>query len=198
MLIFYSLLSFGIHFSRSAFSVYILSFIYDGFVTPGDYSILITSSFIPSLFVPVFAGHWLDSASSAVSRAKYTNFFIFITLIGQILLCYAIDIRVFPLAVLAQVIFGSGACCLIAAQRTIIIEEFKVIHIILLLETQIFIIFIGIRNVCDGVLRILSESVQDARPDIRCPNSCMCLLSFMISLTDDHSMFLGPMSLHYI
>lgn len=121
------ILSMGVHFSRASFTIFAVYMIdTTHFITPGQYSVLTTVSFIPSLFVPLFIGLLLDKNKNIETREKSTIVFIFITIIAQLLLAYSVSIVSYHLAILSQLLFGIGACSLVLGQRTLIVQKFKV------------------------------------------------------------------------
>lgn len=121
----YASTTFNCHFIRSSMSIYAIYLIDNQFISPGDFGILLCSSFMASLFAPIFTGLYLDQTDIS-SHEKYVLGFVLISFLSQLLFTYAVDIRSFKLSLFAQILFGITTSSAMTTQRTIISTKFEV------------------------------------------------------------------------
>lgn len=124
-LISFSFLSFGVHYIRSALSIFAVYLINDGIITPGGYSVLTNAAFLPALFIPLISGYFLDHYQGIGKKMRFILKLQTVPILSQLLFAYSIGHQSYPGSIIAQVAFGIGASALVAAQRTLMIEKFK-------------------------------------------------------------------------
>lgn len=115
----YASTSFSCHFIRASLSIYAIFMIEQDFISPGDFGILLSSSFMASLFVPILTGIYLDR-TEIISQERYIIFCIVACFLSQLVFTYAVSIRSFRLGLISQIMLGASASSVITAQRTIL------------------------------------------------------------------------------
>ncbi len=107
-------------------SVYAVYLINDHkFISPGDFGVLLSSSFLASLLAPILIGLYLDRTST-INQEKYIIGFVFATLVSQLIFIYAVYIRSFRLALFSQILSGISISSATTTQKTIISTRFQV------------------------------------------------------------------------
>lgn len=109
-----SMISFGTHFCHSSLSIFGAFFIEDNVVSTFGLSALFAASFLTSVFLPLCVGCMIDKTKHL---KLITTSLLITALLGQIAFVGAICGGDFWMAVIAQVLFGSGASSVSAVQR---------------------------------------------------------------------------------
>lgn len=123
-LLFLSLIGFGNHFAKSAFSILGLYMIKDSFITATGFGILVALISLPATILPMFSGMILNGAHHHILLT--TTSLLVISCVGEMLLWLSVAVRSYSLAVIAIIIFGSGSACVSPIQRSLISYYLKV------------------------------------------------------------------------
>ena len=122
-LVLLSCVSFGGHFTHGAISMFGVFLIEQNTISPAGLGVLFAACSLPSLFVPLLVGHFIDIADKELVIAL--SLFL-CEIIGLILFSVAICFGLFSLAAISLLVFGIGASSIVVIQRTLTTTFFKV------------------------------------------------------------------------
>lgn len=122
-----SAISFGAHFAHSSLSIFGVFLIEDNLISAAGLGILFSSNYVSAIFLPLLVGYLIDSTK----RVKTISLMLLtITALGQAMFVAALYHNSFVLALVAQVIFGSGASSVYAIQRISIAHYLRVRYLL--------------------------------------------------------------------
>jgi MFS family permease len=115
-------LSFGGHLWRSTFPIFEMYLLQANFVTPSSYGLLLSFQSLPSLFSTFFIGYLYD----VFQHGRVIVALLSIALAGQLIFVASVYYSIFELAMCGQFVFGVGICGVVATQRAMVAQYFKV------------------------------------------------------------------------
>jgi hypothetical protein len=115
--------SFGAHFTRNFFTVFVVYLIDSQILTPAGYGFVLSLISLSSLIGPLYTGYL---ASSIEKSNKLILIHAIIILFSQILFAASIRLRSFLMTAIAWLFFGISATSVTTLQRALISRHLKV------------------------------------------------------------------------